>query len=353
MFVHIRQPLHEVKVDQPDPQFAEKLLEQFGGATGELSACLTYFTQSFHQDDKGIRDMLLDIATEEMGHLEMVGMLIEQHTKKAAQDAQDKAYQSTLFAVRGMGPHVVDSQGSFWDGRYVSEGGSPVRDLRADIAAEAGALQTYETLLKYAPDEGTKKTLRHLATREVAHTHMFMEALKSMDKLTEPMFGDLQPDDTVDVYYNLSHPAMGGDSQRGPWNREPTFKYVPDPVQNSGQEGLRPPGPSSAPAPPASTGDVHVLLARAGPDRPAHVPRRRGRRRRGLGLLLGPGRLARGGGPRRRGRGLGRLAPGSARARHPRPAPAAERRIPRVRPGRHAAGRDRGRGGRGCPRPRD
>ncbi len=89
MFVHIKQPLHEVKVGEPDPLFAEKLLEQFGGATGELTAALTYFTQSFHQDDAGIRDMLLDIATEELGHLEMVGMLIEQHTKKASKDLQD------------------------------------------------------------------------------------------------------------------------------------------------------------------------------------------------------------------------------------------------------------------------
>ncbi len=230
MFVHIRQPLHEVRVQQPDPAFAEKLLEQFGGATGELTAALTYFTQSFHTDDKGIRDMLLDIATEELGHLEMVGMLIEQHTAKASQDVRDKAYSSTLFSIRGKGPHLLDSQGSNWDSRYVSEGGHVVRDLRADIAAEAGALQTYETLLDLSPEEGTTAALRHLATREVAHTHMFMEALRSMDKLTEPMFGNLKPDDTVDVYYNLSHQASG-DSTRGPWNRDPAFKYVPDTVE--------------------------------------------------------------------------------------------------------------------------
>ncbi len=236
MFVHIKQPLHEVNVGEPDPLFAEKLLEQFGGATGELTAALTYFTQSFHQDDAGIRDMLLDIATEELGHLEMVGMLIEQHTKKASEDLQDRAYASSLFAVRGMGPHLLDSQGSSWDSRYVNEGGSPVRDLRADVAAEAGALQTYETLLKYAQDDGTKKTLNHLATREVAHTHMFMEALRSMDKLTEPLFGDLQPDDTVDVYYNLSH-QVSGDSERGPWNKDPAFKYVANPVENLTKKG--------------------------------------------------------------------------------------------------------------------
>ena len=103
-------PLHQVRVDTPDPVFAEKLLEQFGGATGELSAALTYFTQSFHTEDQGIRDMLQNIATEEFGHLEMVALMIEQHTKRAKQGAQEKAFNSTLFAVRGYGPHLVDSR---------------------------------------------------------------------------------------------------------------------------------------------------------------------------------------------------------------------------------------------------
>ena len=103
MFIHRPDPLHQVRVDTPDPVFAEKLLEQFGGATGELSAALTYFTQSFHTEDQGIRDMLQNIATEEFGHLEMVALMIEQHTKRAKQGAQEKAFNSTLFAVRGYG----------------------------------------------------------------------------------------------------------------------------------------------------------------------------------------------------------------------------------------------------------
>ena len=77
MFIHRPDPIHQVRVETPDPVFAEKLLEQFGGATGELSAALTYFTQSFHCEDQGIRDMLQNIATEEFSHLEMVAMMVE------------------------------------------------------------------------------------------------------------------------------------------------------------------------------------------------------------------------------------------------------------------------------------
>ncbi|MGH1393674.1 MAG: manganese catalase family protein [Trichormus sp.] len=227
MFFHKKESIHTVKVDDANPRFAQLLLEQFGGATGELSAALQYWVQSFHVENPGIRDMLQDIAIEEFGHLEMVGRLIEAHTKNVD---QTEAYKSTLFAVRGMGPHFLDSQGNAWSANYLNEGGDVVRDLRANIAAEAGARQTYEELIKLCPDQGTKQTLVHLLTREVSHTQMFMKALDSLGKLTDPLFGNIQPDDTVDIYYNLSTNGNGHD-ERGPWNSEPTFKYIANPLE--------------------------------------------------------------------------------------------------------------------------
>jgi Mn-containing catalase len=224
MFFHRKQLMMEVRVEQPNAAFAEMLLEQFGGATGELSAALTYWTQSFHVENAAIRDMLQDIALEEFSHLEMVGRMIEQHTEKRD---KDKAYNSTLFAVRGMGPHLVDSTGQAWTAAYVNEGGNVVRDLRADVAAEAGARQTYEALLKIAPDDGTKRALHFLLTREVSHTQMFMKALDSLGKLTDPLFGNVKPDDSVKLYFNLS--KDGKSDERRPWNKEPAFTYVDDP----------------------------------------------------------------------------------------------------------------------------
>jgi Mn-containing catalase len=244
MFLHKSIPVHEVQVRNPDPVFAEKLLEQYGGATGELSAALTYLTQSYHTEDPALRDMLQDIGTEELGHLEMIALLIEQHTKRASANLQDKAFQSTLFAIRGPGPHLVDSKGLTWDARYVNEGGQPVRDLRANIAAEAGALNTYEQLIAMTTDDGTREALRHLATREVSHTHMFMEALRSLNALDQPLFGNLKPDDTVNLYFNFS--SGPGADERGPWNREPTFQYVADPLQHEMQQrGGNAPGNTS------------------------------------------------------------------------------------------------------------
>jgi Mn-containing catalase len=103
MFIHRPDPIHPVRVDKPDPVFAEKLLEQFGGATGELSAALTYFTQSFHTEDQGIRDMLQNIATEEFGHLEMVAMMIEQHTKHASRGRRRRPTTARCSPCAAMG----------------------------------------------------------------------------------------------------------------------------------------------------------------------------------------------------------------------------------------------------------
>jgi Mn-containing catalase len=228
MFFHKKDLIHKVQVDEPNPRFAQLMLEQFGGATGELSAALQYWVQSFHMEHPGVKDMLQDIAVEEFGHLEMVGKLIEMHTKDVD---QTEAFKSTLFAVRGVGPHFLDSQGNAWNADYINEGGDVVRDLRANIAAEAGARQTYEQLIKLATDEGTKKTLQYLLTREISHTQMFMRALDSLGKLTEPFFGNIQPDETVKLYYNLSTDGKGND-ERGAWNSEADVEYVADPQKS-------------------------------------------------------------------------------------------------------------------------
>jgi Mn-containing catalase len=226
VFLHRKETIMPVKVGTPDARFGQFLLDQFGGATGELTAALQYWTQSFHVEDAGIRDMLQDIAIEEFSHLEMVGKLIVEHTRKVD---QTPVYDAPLFRLRGIGPHLVDSQGQAWTAAYVNEGGNVVRDLRANIAAEGGARQTYEALIKACDDEGSKRVLVHLLTREITHAQMFMKALESMGKLTDPMFGNVQPDDTVNIVFNLSQ----GDDHRGPWNEAP-FEYDANPKPKGG-----------------------------------------------------------------------------------------------------------------------
>ena len=227
MFIHHKELIQPVKVGKPDARFGTFLLEQFGGATGELTAALQYWVQSFHVENAGIRDMLQDIAMEEFSHLEMVGKLIAQHTSKID---QTEVYDASLFKLKGGGPHFLDSQGSCWTAAYVQEGGNVVRDLRANISAEAGARQTYEAPIKACEDEDTKKTLVHLLTREITHANMFMKALDAMGRLDDPMLGNVPPDDTVRLVFNRSH----GEDVREPWNAELDFEYIANPAPQGG-----------------------------------------------------------------------------------------------------------------------
>ena len=227
MFLHTKELIQPVRVGTPDARFGTYLLEQFGGATGELTAALQYWVQSFHVENAAIRDMLQDIAIEEFSHLEMVGKLIAQHTSKID---QTQVYDAPLFKLKGGGPHFLDSQGSCWTAAYIQEGGNVVRDLRANVSAEAGARQTYEALIKVCDDEGTKKTLVHLLTREITHANMFMTALHEMGKLDDPFFGNISPDETVKLVFNLSQ----GEDARGPWNEEPNFEYIANPQPAGG-----------------------------------------------------------------------------------------------------------------------
>lgn len=74
---------YTVRVAQPNPGLANLLLEQFGGAQGELAAASRYFTQALAEDDPGRKDLLMDIATEELSHFEIVGSIIVMLNKGA------------------------------------------------------------------------------------------------------------------------------------------------------------------------------------------------------------------------------------------------------------------------------
>src|SRR5690606_17286892 len=76
MFMHNKRPMYTVRVSEPNPMLASLMLEQFGGPQGELAAAMRYFTQGLSDEDPGRKDMLIDIATEELSHLEVIGSIV-------------------------------------------------------------------------------------------------------------------------------------------------------------------------------------------------------------------------------------------------------------------------------------
>ncbi|MGE5487457.1 MAG: manganese catalase family protein [bacterium] len=260
MFQHVKELQFNARVSGPDPHFAKLLLEQFGGPNGELKAAMQYFVQAFAcrgpYPDK--YDMLMDIATEEFSHLEIVGATIQMllagvngelkdaihktdlskivsNGKAAREDLFQEALTNPIFLVEnGGGPAVTDANGVPWTGMYVNANGDLSVDLRSNIAAESRAKIVYEYLMQFTDDPLVKETIGFLMTREIAHLQMFQAALGTLATNFPP--GVLQGDPRfTHVYFNASNGAeIRGDWNRGqgPWQRGEEWVYVSDPIKH-------------------------------------------------------------------------------------------------------------------------
>ena len=273
MFRHVKELQFNARVSRPDPVFARLLLEQFGGANGELKAAMQYFVQAFsaRQAYPQHYDVLMDIATEEFSHLEIVGATItmlldgingelkdaaEQSPvtkltqgKAAKEEVMHEALTNPQFLVlSGGGPTLTNSNGVPWSGSYVTANGDLTVDYRSNMAAESRAKIVYEYLMKFTDDPHVRETLGFLMTREIAHFQMFGAALATIQPNFPP--GVLQGDPRfTHTYFNLSN---GADARgpwnegQGPWPNGEQWTYVQDPakdvVRTQGETGRQPEG---------------------------------------------------------------------------------------------------------------
>ncbi len=204
MYHHVKKLMFDVNVGTPDVRFGNLLLEQFGGANGELAAAMQYTVQGWSCDDPERKDLLMDIGTEEISHLEVVGALIRMHLKPQKKTLDEAEMDPLLAVTGGGGLNLVNSQGNAWTANYLKISGELDVDLRNNIAAEARAKITYERLMHLTDDRGTKEALQFLMTREITHLKAFSAALDSIgqDRFT---IGNLPPTPgIVDQYYNDS-----------------------------------------------------------------------------------------------------------------------------------------------------
>src|SRR5690348_2916551 len=247
MFMHNKRLMYTVRVSEPDPRLGSLMLEQFGGPQGELAAAMRYFTQALAEDDAGRKDMLLDIATEEMSHLEVIGSIVCMLNKGAKGKMAEGLEPAELLAditqggeshttsiLYGGGAALVNSAGVPWTAAYIDSIGDPTCDLRSNIAAEARAKIVYERLINVTTDPGIRDALGFLMTREVAHQKAFEKALYSIEPNFPP--GKMPPKpEFASVYYDLSQ-GNGGDV-RGSWNSGEQWDFVADTAELTAVDG--------------------------------------------------------------------------------------------------------------------
>src|SRR5246500_4170870 len=233
MYHHIKKLMYTVNVGTPDVAFGNMLLEQFGGANGELAAAMQYTIQGWNcVDDLARRDLFLDIGTEELSHLEIVGALIRMHLKPMKEKREAAEADPLVGIAGGGGLAPTNSMGNAWTSDYLKITDELDVDLRSNIAAEARAKIVYERLIDFCDDPGSIDALQFLMTREITHMRAFTIALESMGK---PPFsiGKIAPTPKlVDQFFNDSTGAgdHGEVDTRGPWNEGESWEFVESPA---------------------------------------------------------------------------------------------------------------------------
>jgi Mn-containing catalase len=246
VFMHNKRLMYTVRVGAPDPRLANLILEQFGGPDGELAAAMRYFTQGLAEIDPGRKDLLLDIATEELSHLEVVGSIVtmlNQGVKGQMAEGLEAAEllknisggtdSHTTALLYGGGVALTNSAGVPWTAAYVDSRTEPTADLRSNIAAEARAKIIYERLINLCGDPDVKDALGFLMTREIAHQKSFEKALYAIEVNFPPGKLPGQPQFT-NTYFNMS---QGAGDVRGPWNQGDQWEFVEDREKQAAVDG--------------------------------------------------------------------------------------------------------------------
>jgi Mn-containing catalase len=250
MFFHVKELQYNAKPDRPDPVYAKKLQEILGGQFGEMTVMMQYLFQGFNcRAEKKYRDMILDIGTEEIAHVEMISTMIAQLLEGAPVDQLEQAAQNPAIGavlggmnpqhviVSGLGATPTDSAGYPWNSRYMISSGNLLADFRANLNAESqGRLQVVR-LFEQTTDPGVRDMLSFLIARDTMHQNQWMAAIEEIEQHQKATVPSSFPQNLEfqEVSYQFMNFSQGQESQQGRWASGPSmdgqgqFEYIAEP----------------------------------------------------------------------------------------------------------------------------
>ncbi|WP_077622825.1 manganese catalase family protein [Sediminibacillus massiliensis] len=279
MFYHVKELQYNAKPDRPDPVYAKKLQEILGGQFGEITVMMQYLFQGWNcRADMKYRDMLLDIGTEEIAHVEMISTMIAQLLDNAPvrdqmnaaenpvlnsamggnADLQDQIIQTVLSGmnpqhgiVSGLGAQAVDSVGYPWNSRYTIASGNLLADFRANLNAESQGRLQVARLYEMTTDNGVRDMLSFLIARDTMHQNQWMAAIEDIEQTQKPVVPSTFPQDLEkqEVSYTFMNFSEGTESHGGRWasgksiDGQGQFEYQEKP-EPMGQKPKLMPAPS-------------------------------------------------------------------------------------------------------------
>jgi len=277
MFYHVKELQYNAKPDQPDPVYAKKLQEVLGGQFGEITVMIQYLFQGWNcRGEQKYRDMLLDIGTEEIAHVEMLTTMIAQLLDNAPAREQEEAARNPIVnavlggtdvqesiirtvlsgmnpqhgIVSGLGATPTDSVGYPWNSRYTIASGNLLADFRANLNAESqGRLQVCR-LYEMTTDKGVRDMLSFLIARDTMHQNQWMAAIEELEMNQKATVPSTFPQDLEkqEVSYAFMNFSAGEESKTGRWangnsmDGQGKFEYVAKPTA-MGQNPLLIPAP--------------------------------------------------------------------------------------------------------------
>lgn len=182
MWIYEKKLEYPVKVSCTNPALAMMIMEQFGGADGELAAGIRYLSQRFSMPTNEAKGILTDIGTEELAHWEIIATIVYKLTKDADINQIKGTPYEAYFANHDRGIYPANAAGVPWTAAYIASKGDPVADLYENLAAEQKARATYDHLIKLSNDPGVTDALKFLRQREVVHFQRFGEALRNVEE---------------------------------------------------------------------------------------------------------------------------------------------------------------------------
>lgn len=262
MFFHTKHLQYHAKPERPDPVFAKQLQEVLGGQWGEMSVMMTYLFQGWNcRGPQKYRDMLLDIGTEEIAHVEMLATMIARLLEQSPVEAQEEGAKNSLVGaalggsnlqdviLSGMNPqHAIvsgggatptDSVGYPWNSRYTIASGNLLADFRFNVVAESQGRLQVTRLFSLTDDRGVRDMLSFMIARDTMHQNQWLAAIAELEAdglETTPCPSSFpQEQEMREVSYQFWNCSQGVESQAGRWASGPsqdgrgTFEYLAEP----------------------------------------------------------------------------------------------------------------------------
>ncbi len=194
MFVYEKKLQYPVRIKNPNPALAKFIISQYGGPDGELGASLRYLSQRYSMPYPELKGLLTDIGTEELGHLEMVGTIVHQLTRKMTPEEIKKAGFEAYFVDHTAGVYPQFASGTPWTAATMQVNGDVITDLHEDMVAEQKARTTYDNILRLSDDPDVNDVIKFLREREVVHYQRFGEGLRNaLEKFDKKNFYAVNP----------------------------------------------------------------------------------------------------------------------------------------------------------------